>query len=133
MLDNITDWLIQHDTLLYWIGSISLLMFVLSLLLLPILINKIPVDYFTQTGTKHKVKLLSPITMVRNLLGLLMLLAGVAMLVLPGQGVLTMLIGLTIMNFPGKYSLERWVVTRKGVLEALNWIRAKSGVALLRI
>jgi hypothetical protein len=60
------------------------------------------------------------------LLGLPVLLAGIAMLVLPGQGLLTIMIALGIMNFPGKFELEKWVVTRKGVLKAVNWIRKKS-------
>ena len=127
MLNNITDWLMQHDTLLYWIGIISLLMFVFSLLLLPILINKIPVNYFKPNEREHKVDLLKPRNILRNFIGLIVLLAGVAMLVLPGQGILCILLGLTIMNFPGKYTLERWIVTRKGVLESLNWLREKGG------
>lgn len=127
MLNNITDWLMQHDTLLYWIGIISLLMFVFSLLLLPILINKIPANYFKPNEREHNVDLLKPRNILRNFIGLIVLLAGVAMLVLPGQGILCILLGLTIMNFPGKYTLERWIVTRKGVLESLNWLREKGG------
>lgn len=133
MLNNITDWLVQHDTLLYWIGIISLLMFVFSLLLLPVLINKIPSDYFSHRQQGHAVDLLKPKTILRNLLGLMVLLAGLAMLVLPGQGILCILLGLTIMSFPGKYALERWVVTRKGVLESLNWIREKAGKPPLEV
>ena len=49
------------------------------------------------------------------------------MLVLPGQGLLTILIGLAVMQFPGKFELERWLVTRKGVLEGINWLRQRSG------
>lgn len=48
------------------------------------------------------------------------------MLVLPGQGILTILIGLGIMNFPGKFAVERWFVERKGVMFSINWIRQKT-------
>lgn len=133
MLDNITDWFTQHATPLYWLGIISLFMFVFSLLLLPWLINKIPVDYFNHQQHRQPVNLLKPSNMLRNLIGLVVLLAGLAMLVLPGQGVLCILLGLMIMNFPGKYALEHWVITRKGVLESLNWIRAKGGQPPLNI
>lgn len=133
MLNNITDWLAQHETLLYWVGISSALMFVFSLLLLPILINKIPIDYFSHQRQGHPVDLLKPSNILRNLLGLVVLLAGLAMLVLPGQGILCILLGLTIMNFPGKYALERWVVTRKGVLESLNWIREQGGKPPLEV
>lgn len=133
MLNNITHWLHQHETLLYWIGIISLLMFVFSLLLLPWLINKIPADHFEHADEPDSVKLLSPINLLRNLTGLVVLVAGVGMLILPGQGILCILLGLAIMNFPGKYSLERWVITRKGVLESINWIREKGGNPPLQI
>ena len=44
-----------------------------------------------------------------------------------GQGLLTLLVGLLLMNFPGKYQLERWLVGRPGVLAALDWLRQRKG------
>jgi len=105
----------------------SALMFVFSLLMLPWLLGKIPADYFVRPRDPvawHV--LLQPQTILRNLLGLPLLLAGIVMLVGPGQGILTILVALGIMNFPGKFTLERWIVTRKGVLMALNWLRTKA-------
>lgn len=113
--------------LFIWLGILSAVTFVLSLLLLPWFVSRIPVDYFTRQRDPHAWHImLQPHTIVRNLLGLPVLLAGVAMLVLPGQGILTILIGLGIMNFPGKFAIERWFVERKGVLIAINWIRQKT-------
>jgi len=54
-------------------------------------------------------------------------LMGLLMLVTPGQGVMTLLVGLLLMNFPGKYRMERWLVMRPGVLRALNWLRRRRG------
>ncbi len=48
------------------------------------------------------------------------------MLALPGQGVLTIIIGLVLMEFPGKYHAERLVINRPSVLAAINWIRVKA-------
>jgi hypothetical protein len=62
----------------------------------------------------------------KNLLGLVFVLAGVAMLVLPGQGILTILIGLMLMNFPGKRGLEQRLVQQPSVWRAINWIRSKA-------
>jgi len=44
----------------------------------------------------------------KNLLGVLLFMLGLIMLVTPGQGILTLLFGLMLMNFPGKYRVERW-------------------------
>jgi hypothetical protein len=62
---------------------------------------------------------------IKNLLGIIFLCAGFLMLFLPGQGLLTLLVGLMIMNYPGKYALERWLIQRPFVLPAVNWLRAK--------
>ena len=112
------------------LGIASVVVFLLSLLLLPVFVRKIPSNYFVrehQDDPWHL--LLQPRNILRNTLGILLIIAGIAMLILPGQGLLTMLIGIAVMNFPGKYELERWLVGRKGVLRALNWIRRKAKVA----
>ena len=54
------------------------------------------------------------------------MLAGIAMLALPGQGILTILVGITLLNFPGKRRLELRIVRQRRVLRAINWMRAKA-------
>jgi hypothetical protein len=63
----------------------------------------------------------------KNLLGYILIAAGIVMLVLPGQGTLTILIGILLVDFPGKYRLERWVVGRGPVLQSINWFRRRAG------
>jgi hypothetical protein len=57
---------------------------------------------------------------------------GLVLLVLPGQGLLTMLAGLVLLDLPGKRAFERRVVARPRVLSALNWLRARAGREPLR-
>jgi len=61
----------------------------------------------------------------KNLLGLALLCGGLLMLFLPGQGLLTMAVGLLLMDYPGKYALERKIVSRPSILKGMNWLRAK--------
>lgn len=65
----------------------------------------------------------------RNLAGLALILLGAALSLpgVPGQGVLTMLIGAMLLDIPGRRKLERWLVGRSGVLAALNRLRARWG------
>ena len=63
----------------------------------------------------------------KNILGVLFILAGIAMLVLPGQGVLTILIGISFIDFPGKRKLEIEIIQKEPVQKAVNWIREKAG------
>jgi uncharacterized membrane protein SpoIIM required for sporulation len=132
------DWIRDHESLLYWLGIVSVVSLVASLIAIPMLIARLPQDYFAHRR-RHRLRedRSSPIALlgviVKNLFGGLLVLAGILMLALPGQGVLTILIGLTIMNFPGKYRLERWLVGLPAVLKALNWIRARANKPPLHV
>ena len=63
----------------------------------------------------------------KNLLGYLLIVVGIAMLLLPGQGVLTMLLGFIMVDLPGKYRFEQWLVARPLVLRSINMLRRRAG------
>jgi len=63
----------------------------------------------------------------RNLIGLVFVLAGVVLLVLPGQGLLMIIIGLLLVDFPGKRAIERKIARRPKILKLLNGIRSRRG------
>lgn len=134
MTNQFTQWFAQHQAVFAWGGLFSATTFVLSLLLLPWLLSRIPTDYFRHRQSEESWgMLLLPRNLLRNVLGLPVLLAGISMLILPGQGFITILLGLAIMQFPGKLRLERRVLGQPGVLKAVNWIRRRSGVDVLEL
>lgn len=116
---------------MWWIVIASAAMFGLTLIAVPPLVIRIPADYFAQRRRRDiKYPLWVAVLrwgwlVVKNVLGVGFLFFGTLMLVLPGQGILTILIGLTLLDFPGKFRLQRWVVSRKGVLDSINWIRKR--------
>jgi uncharacterized membrane protein YbaN (DUF454 family) len=63
---------------------------------------------------------------VKNVVGYVFIVLGIAMLFLPGQGLLTFLLGIILIDFPGKYRFERWLILRKHVLRSINWLRRRS-------
>lgn len=132
-LENLFDLIWGNETLLLWLGIVSLLSFVASLFLIPFLVVRIPVDYFAESKrqTPHwaeqHVILRWLIKLVKNLLGVIFILLGLAMLVLPGQGLLTLLIGVLLLNFPGKYRFERWLIQRPAIYRAVAWLRRRAG------
>jgi len=116
-----------------WLGAGSVGMLILAMLAVPWLVCRLPRDYFLP---EHRRRLADrgpvppiywPLVIGRNLLGAIFILLGLIMLVTPGQGLLTLLAGLWLTNFPGKYSLERRLVAAPGVLRAVNWIRSRRG------
>lgn len=64
---------------------------------------------------------------VKNAIGIGLVLIGIILIFLPGQGVLTILLGLLFLDFPGKRKLERRLVKTPSILHTLNWIRGKAG------
>jgi hypothetical protein len=124
---------------LWVLGVLSLLLFFASLLALPWAVARIPHDYFVReqrqraTASRRAPWLYWPLMLMKNVLGIVLLLAGLAMLVLPGQGLLTLLAGLLLMNFPGKYRLERALIERSAIHRSVNWLRARRGVLPLRL
>ena len=118
---------------LLWASGLSLLALIATIVGVPWVVTRLPKDYFVRSErvvwrASFDAPLLSLITsMLKNLLGLLLVVLSLIMLVTPGQGIVTLLIGLLLMNFPGKYHLERWLVLRPGVLKGLNWLRRRQG------
>lgn len=72
---------------------------------------------------------------LKNILGALLILFGVLLSLpgVPGQGLLTVLIGLMLVDFPGRRRLERRLVSRPSVLTAINAVRARFGQATLQV
>jgi hypothetical protein len=66
------------------------------------------------------------VKIAKIILGGGLLVCGILMLVLPGQGLITMLIGLSLLPFPGKDKLEQRILARDSVRSSLNWIRLKA-------
>jgi len=124
------DWLVNFSEY-WWVGVLSLGTFIGSLAALPVIVIQIPTDYFAhehrhlfERGRRHW--LLHIILMIlKNCLGVILLVAGIAMLALPGQGLLTLLMGLLLLDFPGKYALERRVIGHAKVFKLINLLRTR--------
>lgn len=120
------------------IGLVSALIFVISLLSLPWLVALIPEDYFLSAERRpspwEKRNPFIKITLIvcKNILGFVLLLGGFLMLFVPGQGLLTMVAGLVLMDYPGKFALEKKIVKNPSIYKGLNWLRAKANKPPLR-
>ncbi|WP_269523196.1 PGPGW domain-containing protein [Coraliomargarita parva] len=118
----------QTEWLLAGLAVVSLVTFLASLVILPLVIAYMPADYFQRepVGLKE----LRPIRLVgrllKNLLGAVLLLGGIAMLFLPGQGLLTIFLGSSLIDFPGKRKLEQKLIRKRAIERPIVWIRRKA-------
>jgi len=137
--DTVFDWFYSNETLAWWLLLISIVSFIGTIMLVPVILSCIPADYFTPAARRRMSRnrprflLLLPLWIIKNTLAILFILAGVLMLALPGQGILTILVGLVLLDFPGKYRLERRLISIPSVHRGVDWIREKAGKAPLEL
>jgi hypothetical protein len=123
------EWLSRlenHEGLVLALTCISIAMFVGSLLMVPWLVARAPRDVFRRPASGEGPKRALAVTLLKNLCGVLLLLAGLLMLVLPGQGILTILIGVVLLDIPAKHTLIVKLARRPGVMRSLNYLRRRA-------
>lgn len=128
--DQLWSWCDEHAALMTWLFVGSLASLVLVIALLPVVVVRLPADHFdpARPSAPPPRTLLGWIGRVlRNVLGWLFVVVGAILLLLPGQGLLTMLIGLMMVDFPGKRGLERRILTRPTILRVVNRMRERRG------
>ncbi len=136
---NIINLILSHETMLWYLTLFSLVSFISSLFIVPLIIVKLPADYFMQEGREitPSVNLHLSIRVIlivcKNVLGIILLILGIIMLVTPGQGLLCILAGVMFINFPGKRSLQRWLLRHKPLIQSANWLRERCQVEPLQI
>lgn len=130
LLNSLLEMFEAYRSLIIWFGSISLFIFLFSLLTIKWLVALIPEDYFINRKAS-KMRSSNPVLwyivlIIKNVVGYSLVLGGIMMLVLPGQGVFTIIIGLMLSNYPRKYSIERKFIAIPSILKSINWLRQKS-------
>lgn len=134
--ERLLAWLIEDLT---WGGALfALALFVAtftgSLLVVGFLLVKLPPTYFQDDHPRDfwpdrhpAIRLTARIT--KNVVGFVLLVVGIVLSLpgVPGQGILTILIGIMLLDFPGKRRLERAIVGRPTVLAPINRLRQRCG------
>jgi len=106
---------------------------VVSIVVVGYVLSQLPADYFVNPAARgpiarHPVVRVL-LAIIRNFFGVLLIALGVMMSLpgVPGQGILTILMGVMLVDFPGKHRAERWLLTRRGVLSNVNKLRKRMG------
>lgn len=132
MWQEIIDWISQNRVGLMWSAGVAVVAMIAGMIAAPIVTVKLPDDYFARSKAKRK-RPWTPRRIAKNVVGGLLMAAGAAMLVVPGPGIMVLLLGVALTDFPGKMRFERWLITRGSVLEKANRLRAKYGKPPLEV
>ncbi|MBX3332798.1 MAG: hypothetical protein KF876_01665 [Nitrospira sp.] len=138
------DWLLTtvqryvSTEALVTLTALSIIFFVGSLIAIPFILVRLPTDFFDTRVPRRWMVNHHPVLrlfghIAKNVVGAIFLFAGFLMLFLPGQGILTMLIGVTMLDFPGKRRLEARMIGQPAVLNTINSMRQKFGKPPLTI
>ena len=111
-------------------AGLFLVSMVVSIAIVGFVMVKIPENYFSSHYQHDFLPNSSWLTrwgavIAKNIAGLVLVIAGIIMLVGPGQGILTILIGLILMDIPGKRPLEARLIKRPVILAIVNNFRAR--------
>jgi hypothetical protein len=131
------EWLSQFWESMTWsriiLGTVLLILqIIISYAAIIFVMVKLPADYFSSTYAKNQ-NTNSPFlirwggAILKNLIGVLLIIAGIIMIFTPGPGGLTILLGLIMMDIPGKRPLEAKLIQKPAVLSAINKLRARYG------
>ena len=120
-----SEWLLWGS-----LGSFALL--IVGLVIAPLAVARLPVDYFQHPRSPPVPLSQQPgaavlKTGLRNIAASVVIVAGIAMLVLPGQGLLTIVVGVLVSDFRWKRTLLDRLVSRRGIQHALNLLRKGMG------
>ena len=140
-MDWLTDlWGSLTLTRVLSIVGVMVLSFALSLLIVALVLINIPKDFFRSGHEHHLFSDRHPVVrwiaiVAKNLLGICLIAAGIVLSLpgVPGQGLLTILIGLILTDIPGKRSLEIRLLRRPSILGAINRLREKYNKAPLQL
>jgi len=129
-IENIKTLLDNYYDFFFWLGVVSSIIFLISLLSIRWLVCMIPSDYFIKKE-QSKFKSNYPVAwiisgIIKNIFGYVLIFGGILMLVLPGQGLITIFVGLMLSNYPGKYKIEKKIIAIPRIFKTINWLRKKS-------
>ena len=121
-------------------AGLFLITFIGSLVVTAWVVVRIPANYFHSSHarefwTDQPAAIRWAGIVAKNIAGVALVILGILMSLpgVPGQGLLTILIGIILMDFPGKAALERRVVGLPKILETINWVRRRRGHAPLAL
>jgi hypothetical protein len=129
----ISGWGLTWGQVLLGLG-LSVVMFALSSAVVSFVLVKLPANYFHSSHDReflvHRHPILRAVGIAaKNVLGFVLVVLGVLMAVpgVPGPGVLSILLGIMLLDFPGKRTLETRIVSRPSINGAVNALRTRFG------
>ncbi|MBK9260830.1 MAG: hypothetical protein IPM54_13550 [Polyangiaceae bacterium] len=136
----IPEYFQTHASRIGWGLVIFGVSLVVSLVAAMIVILRLPEDYFlshrSESFWTHRPRWQRLLGIgIKNVVGVGLVMLGLFLSLpgVPGQGLLTMFIGIVLLDLPGKRAIERRIIATPAILSACNRMRARFGKPPLRV
>lgn len=115
-------------------AAIFVASFLINLGIVSLILVKLPADHFSKNRkTKfwsganpalHAAKVIG-----KNVVGVFLVLLGIVLSLpgVPGQGLLTILLGIMLLDFPGRERLEQKLLSKPSIVNTINRLRGRFG------
>ena len=140
MFDFLADFFsgLSWRTILIWV-LVFVGTFLLNLGIVSFILVKLPKDHFKNdkskrvSGSNATIRVLKVIG--KNVAGWLLIALGIVLSLpgVPGQGLLTVLLGVMLVDFPGKHRLEQKLLSRPRIINTINRLRGRFGKPALEL
>jgi len=141
MVDFLSDFLSGLTWQKILVGAlIFLASFFVNLGIVSLILVKLPADHFSKNRkTKfwagprpaiHAAKVIG-----KNIAGILLVALGIVLSLpgVPGQGLLTVLLGIMLLDFPGRHRLEQKLLSKPSIVNTINRLRGRFGKPPLQL
>jgi hypothetical protein len=128
-MDQLLSWLSDYTLFLSVAAGASIALMLVSLAATPWFVASLPPDYLRPRAPDYRSKGLRRMLLqvFRNIVGLLFVILGLILLVTPGPGLVVLLVGVSLAEFPGKHRLLINIAIQPNVFSSLNWMRTRRG------
>jgi multidrug efflux pump subunit AcrB len=128
-MDQLLSWLSEYTLFFSTAAGASILLMIVSLAATPWLVASLPSDYLQPKALDSRPTGLfrALILTFRNIVGLILVILGLILLVTPGPGIVVLLVGISMAEFPGKQRLFISIAIQPKVFTSLNWMRTRRG------
>jgi hypothetical protein len=141
MFDFLTDFFVALTWRKILLGAaIFVVSFFANLGIVTWILVKLPADHFSKSRkTKfwagprpwiHAAKVIG-----KNIAGVLLVALGIVLSLpgVPGQGLLTVLLGIMLLDFPGRHRLEQKLLSKPSIVNSINKLRGRFGKKALEL
>lgn len=131
--DILRELAVRHGPLIKSLAAGSVVFFILTPVAVPFLIVLMPADALIRQrkSANRKTPLRTVLHLmwhaVKNLIGIALMALGVALLFLPGQGLLTLFAGILLADIPGRRTLLSRLLCTGKIRPAVDRLRARYG------